>query len=187
MTRSAPPQDFISALGSLRDAWIDPSLIVHEVPAPTRLATWSAAVEIETQERNGEQPVAIATLVILCDPEQEEVWGGQIRLVGQARMSVDDDQSTDPLLGEVIWATLLQSLTDAGSTPLACVGTVTREISQTFGGLELQGSTLNADLRCSWTPTSNDLSADLSGWAEALRSNSGVLPHGVTRLGHRIG
>ena len=102
-------------------------------------------------------------------------------------MSVDDDQSTDPLLGEVIWATLLQSLADAGATPLACVGTVTREISQTFGGLELQGSTLNADLRCSWTPTSNDLSADLSGWAEALRSNSGVLPHGVTRLGHRIG
>lgn len=187
MTQSAPPQGFLSALGSLRDAWIDPSLVIHEVPAPARLAPWAAAIEVETRELAGDQPIARATLVVLCDPEQEEVWGGQIRLVGQARMNVDDDQSTDPLLGEVIWGTLLQSLAEAGSTPLACVGTVTREISQTFGGLELQGSKLNADLRCSWTPATNDLSGDLAGWAEALRSNSGVLPHGVTRIGNRIG
>lgn len=173
----------MAALRSLRDSEVDPTLRFREVPAPSHLAPWAAAVEVETAEEFGEQPLGRATMVILYDPTQEDVWGGSIRLVGQARMSIDDDQATDPLLGEVIWATLIHCLDEAGAEALACVGTVTREISQTFGGLELKGSQLNADLRCSWTASSSDLSADFQGWSEALRQNCGAMPHGVTRIG----
>ncbi len=187
MNETAAPPAFLAALLSLRSAEVDPRLNIQEVPPPGHLAPWAAAVQLEIAEEDSPDLSGRATLVILFDPSQSEIWGGPIRLVGQARIGVDEDQSTDPLLGEVIWATLNNSLVAAGAKPSHCVGTVTREISQTFGGLELQGSLLHADLRCSWTAGSGDLSADLTGWAEALRENCGLLPHGVTDIEERRG
>lgn len=182
MNNSAPPDDFLAALTSLRDSRIDAGLRYREVPAPRFLAPWSASVEVETKAKVGDHPVGRATLVVLCDPDNEEVWGGPLRLVGQARMRVDDEQSTDPLLGEVIWATFLHALEAEDAHAVACVGTVTREISQTFGGLQMNGSRLNADLRCSWTPQGTDLSSHFQAWSEALRENCSLLPDSVAPI-----
>lgn len=182
MDQTAPPVDFVTALTSLRESTIDAGLTYREVPAPQHLAPWAASVQVETNAQVGQIPVGKATLVILFDPEQEDVWGGPLRLVGQARMRVDEDQSTDPLLGEVIWATFLHALDSCDAAAHSCLGTVTREISQTFGGLELHGSKLHADLRCSWTPVGLDLAPHLTAWARALRENCGLMPEGVTAL-----
>ena len=180
MSADPVPPAFISALTSLRDAQIDAGLTVREVPAPDHLAPWAAAVEVATGE--SASATGRGTLVILFDLDQEDIWGAPMRLVGHARMRIDSHQSADPLLGEVIWSTLQESLREAGAEPLACVGTVTREISETFGGLELQGGALHADLRCSWTAAEETLTADLEGWAEALRRNCGLMPQGVTPM-----
>lgn len=177
-----PPPDFAAALISMRDSHIDGSLRVQEVPAPRRLAPWAAAVEVSTVEGAPDHPVGRATLVVLYDPQQAELWDSPLRLVGQARMDVDSDQAGDPLLGEVLWATLTDNLAAFGAQALGAVGTVTREISQTFGGLELRGSELGVELRCSWSPSGLDLSAHLAAWSETLRMNSGILPHGVAAI-----
>lgn len=175
-----PPPDFAAALISMRDSHVDGSLQIQEVPAPRQLAPWAAAVEVTTVEGSPDYPVGRATLVVLYDPEQVELWGSPLRLVGQARIDVDGDQAGDPLLGEVLWATLADNFSRFGADALGAVGTVTKEISQTFGGLQLRGSELNVELRCSWSPKDLDLSAHLSAWTETLRMNSGVLPQGVT-------
>lgn len=170
----------------MRDSDIDGGLLVQEVPAPSQLAPWAAAVEVTTIEGAPDHPVGRATLVVLYDPDQVGLWGSPLRLVGQARIEVDGDQAGDPLLGEVLWATLTDNFPRLGVEAVGAVGTVTREISQTFGGLELRGSELIVELRCSWSPVSLDLSAHLSAWSETLRMNSGILPHGVMGLSRPI-
>lgn len=182
MDQISPPDEFVEALTTLRGATIDGGLSYREVPAPRHLSPWAASIEIETNARVGDHPLGRATLVILFDYDQEDVWGGPLRIVGQARMRVDDEQSTDPVLGEVVWATFLHALESARAEAHSCLGTVTREISQTFGGLELRGSKLNADLRCSWSPVGIDLAPHLKGWSEALRENCGLLPDVVTPI-----
>ena len=128
-----PPQDFIEALLSLRGAKIDPAVRYREVPAPQGLAPFAAAIRTVVQDEGAERAAGEGTLVILFDDEGEEPWPTGFRLVGYARMGIDEDQSVDPLLGEVVWRTLLGNLEAAGANPQAVSGTVTRELSETFG------------------------------------------------------
>lgn len=176
----APPEEFVSALLSLRGANPDPVVKFREVPAPSGLAPFAAAVEMVVESRGVEHPAGEATLVILFDPDEDDIWNLGLRLVGYARMEIDADQSVDPLLGEVIWQTLATNLESVGATPVALSGTVTRELSESFGGLELGRASLVAELRCSWSPETLDLSGHLEGWGEALRQNAGVSPSNVT-------
>lgn len=175
-----PPADFINALLSLREAKIDPAILYREVPAPEGLSPFAAAIQMIVED-GGHRPAGEGTLVILFDDRGEERWPGGFRLVGYARMEIDEDQSVDPLLGEVVWRTFLANLQASGANPQAVSGTVTRELSETFGGLELSGASLVVELRCSWSPTGLDLKHHLEGWGEALRQNAGVLPSNVTR------
>ena len=140
-------------------------------------------MSVSTREHSEGRPLGTSSFVLLCDPDQESNWGGPLRLVGHARLQIDVDQSTDPLLGEAVWQTVGDSLDQAGAGFDHMVGTVTREISETFGGLELRGSSLTADLRCSWTPRSEYIGEQLEGWAEALRQNAGVEPAAVVPIG----
>ena len=178
--RLAPPEEFVTALLSLREANPDPVVKFREVPAPSGLAPFAAAVEMIVEAPGVERPVGEGTLVILFDPDEGDVWNLGLRLVGYARMEIDADQSVDPLLGEVIWQTLVGNLEALGADPLALSGTVTRELSESFGGLELGRASLIAELRCSWSPETLDLSGHLEGWGEALRQNAGVSPSNVT-------
>lgn len=187
MKSVAPPPVFTDALATLREAIIDPALYFQEVPGPTRLAPWSASIEIVTREQIGTDPLGRATFTILYDPTEQDLWDSPFRLIGQARISIDEEQSTDPLLGEVVWKTFVFCLEEAGAPPHQLVGTVTRETSQSFGGLTLYGSTFNADLRCSWSPVGNNLAPHFSAWTEALRLNCGAMPHGVLSLGQHYG
>ncbi|MFT0763385.1 DUF3000 family protein [Scrofimicrobium sp. R131] len=161
---NTPPQ-FVAALASLRRVARPDSLTFREIPAPQRLAPYSAAVAIQTVQEHGGQPLGQSTFVILYDPEQAEIWGSPLRLVGQLRTQIDEEMSSDPLLGEVLWLGLRDELGEAAELLL---GTVTREISQTFGGLELRSSTLNIELRCSWSPVQDDLAPHLEAWGNYL-------------------
>lgn len=158
---------------------MDEAVKYREVPAPDGLAPYAAAIQTVVQGEHEERPAGEATLVILFDPELEQSWPLGFRLVGYARMEIDADQSVDPLLGEVVWNTLLDNLTASGVEPQAMSGTVTRELSETFGALDLVGASLVAELRCSWSPTTLDLKNHLEGWGEALRQNAGVSPSNV--------
>lgn len=183
MSSQNAPEVFLTALYSLREARLDSSLAVSEVAAPRSLAPWSAAVSVSTLEHLSGRPLGTSSFVLLCDPEQTDNWDSPLRLVGHARLQIDADQSTDPLLGEAIWQTVGDCLDQAGAGFSHMVGTVTRELSETFGGLELRGSSLAADLRCSWTPNSEYIGEQLEGWAEALRQNAGVEPAAVVSMG----
>ncbi len=169
------PNDFVTALLSLRDSPRDPHVLLEEVPPPRRLAPFTAALAMRTRDENNEQPLASGRLVVLHDPQGQVGWNGTFRLVAQLRSQIDPEMGHDPLLGEAIWGWAAECLDEAGAGLHDLTGTVTRELSESFGGLVLRGSSLFVELRASWSPNTAHLGEHLQGWADLMCRTSGVI------------
>ena len=175
------------ALLSLRQADHLPHILLEEVSPPRRLAPFTAALAMRTtDEDEAGQPLSTGQMGILHDPVGQIGWNGTFRVVSQLRAQIDADMMGDPLLAEGVWGWTLDCLHAAGAGLHDLTGTVTREMSETFGGLELRGSSLFVDVRASWTPASADVSAHLTAWAEFAGMVCGLDPEGVTSLPRRI-
>ena len=144
------------ALLSLRNAPRPRGLVLEEVPAP-RLAPWAAALSASTVETTPSVPLASGRLVVLHDPDGQPAWDGDFRLVVEVRAQIDDESGTDPFLGAVAWSWLTDSLDDTGAGYHSLVGTVTRALSETFGGLSLSDACTHIEVRASWSPRTPDL------------------------------
>lgn len=182
MAEPIPPADFVAALLSLRQVPQQPDLAYREVMPPPRLAEFSAAIAVSTVADEDEQPLASSTFVVLYDPTQSELWGSDFRLVGHLRAQIDAEMSLDPLLTEAVWVSLLDNLEEATEGFSHPLGTVTKELSQTYGGLQLRGSVLNIELRCSWSANSPDVGAHLTAWGNFVLQTAGLpteYPHGL--------
>ncbi|MFC4556523.1 DUF3000 domain-containing protein [Georgenia faecalis] len=184
----AIPQDFEAALLSLRGLRQRPELHLEEVPAPTRIAPYALALTGEVNEtRDPDTILGSGRFVVLHDPEGQSAWGGTFRVIVLARAELEDELGTDPLLGEVGWAWLTDALAEEGARHERLSGTVTRVLSESFGGLELSSRAVEIEVRASWTPSTTDLGPHLAAWARLLCSACGLepLPENVTALGRR--
>ena len=187
--RVAPP-DFEAALLSLRGHRLRPELHLEEVPAPTRLAPYALALTGEVNTDPGADPdtfLGHGRFVVLHDPAGQDAWHGTFRVVVMAKARLEDEMGADPLLGEVGWSWLTDALTDAGAGFHHLSGTVTRVLSETFGGLELRGGEVEIEVRASWTATTPDLGPHLRAWATLACTAAGLepLPENVTALTRR--
>jgi hypothetical protein len=182
-----PPARFAAALNSLRGPRLRPEVHLTEVPGPGRIAPWSAALEGEVVV--GGLEVATGRFVVLHDPAGQETWQGDFRVVTLVRSSLEPEMAADPLLGEVAWSWVVDSITEAGMSVAALGGTVTRSESNSFGVLSETPDALDLELRASWTPTETNLRGHLSLWADIMALAGGLppLPEGVTALASRRG
>jgi len=185
------PEPFRAALVGLRQA-VDrpgrPGLVLQEVPAPKRLAPFSVAVSAEIVGADDEQ-VASGRFVVLHDPEGQDGWRGDTRVVAFVSADVEAEMAADPALAQVGWSWLTESLQDRGATYTAAGGTVTRTISCRFGQIEDADEASEVEIRASWTPLSDthgalDLGVHLLAWCDLLCSTAGLPPPGVLSL-HR--
>lgn len=152
------PAEFTEALATLRQVRPGSGVDLVEVPGPSRLAPYVAALSA-TQTYNGSE--ATARLVILYDPACPEAWEGPFRLVLLVRADIEEDLAADPLFSEVAWAWLGESFDTCSADYFALAGTVTRTLSHSFGGLILRGSETGMELRASWSPEGNNLAPHL--------------------------
>ena len=157
-------------------------LVLEEVPAPRRLAPYSAALSAETVETHSDVPIASGKFVVLHDPAGQEAWDGDFRLVVMVRSRLDEEDGTDPLLGSAAWSWLTDALDGAGAGYRALVGTVTRVLSETYGGLELNDACAHAEIRASWSPASPDLTPHLEAWYELIHVAAGHEPEIATPI-----
>jgi hypothetical protein len=176
VTQPPVPEDFLTALLSLREQARNPEVELEEVPPPRRLAPWTAAIALRTAREEHGQPLASGRFVVLHDPAEQIGWNGTFRLVAQLRTQIDSEMGSDPLLGEALWAFAGESLDEAGAGYHDLTGTVTREFSESFGGLELRGAVLHAELRASWTPVTPWLGEHLRAWSDLMCRASGITP-----------
>lgn len=180
----ALPEDFEAALVSLRGHRLRPELHLEEVPAPSRLAAYAAALTGEVNVAGGDPDGfrGHGRFVVLHEPEGQDAWHGTFRVIVLARARLEDEMGADPLLGEVGWSWVTDALRDRGGGYHHLSGTVTRVLSETFGGLELRGGEVEIEIRASWTPTTPDLGPHLLAWSDLTCTTAGLepLPENVT-------
>ena len=182
------PEEFRRAVDALATATWRPELAVEDIPAPQRIAPWSAALTADVLV--GEDEVGNGRLVLLHDPAGNAAWQGTFRCVTFARADVDPEMVTDPLLARVGWSWLLDALETHGAAYTAPSGTVTSVASESFGGMAEHEPRAEVEVRASWTPLldhGDGLAAHLAAWAELLCTTAGLppLPAGVVLMPSR--
>ncbi|HYP45683.1 MAG TPA: DUF3000 domain-containing protein [Propionibacteriaceae bacterium] len=182
------PDAFRRAVQELAAAVWRPELLVEEIPAPQRIAPFSAAVTADVLV--GGEEVGSGRLVLLHDPAGNAAWQGAFRCVTFARADVDPEMVTDPLLASVGWSWLVDALAAHSADYVAPSGTVTSVSSESFGGMAGEPPRAEVEVRASWTPQLADgmgLSAHLGAWAELLCTTAGLppLPAGVVLMPSR--
>jgi Protein of unknown function (DUF3000) len=189
----------VAAFAAGQDAQRRSGLEFEEVPAPKRLAPYATAVAATVQR--GEVDVAWGRLVLLYDPDGQQGWEGFFRLVAYVRADVEPEMAADPLLGEVGWSWLAEALDAQVPGYTAPSGTVTRVITEGFGGKRDEVPLTGFELRASWSPTGAghrpgftatgdtvalDLPAHIAAWCDCMSAAAGLEPPG-TRALHQPG
>lgn len=165
-------------------------IILEEVPAPQKLATYSFAFTADVsngQQGDSEAEIASGRFVILHEPGGQDTWEGEYRCVTFMRADVESEMQEDPLLPEVGWNWLLDSLNATGALYNAPSGTVTRVSSASFGKLSPRSDESEIEIRASWTPLidkSEDIFDHVQAWCNLLTEVSGLppIPEGVASL-----
>ena len=185
MPQIEAPAEFLTALESLKGHAFRSELHVSQIPPPAKIAPWAVALQAEINDSASLDPDSYrgnARFVLLYDPEGQPAWDGTIRIVAYANAPVESDMGGDPLLGEVSWTWLAESLEASGAEYHNLTGTVTRNYNETFTGMHMTDSTIDLEVRASWSPDYADVSAHLDAWADFAASVCGLGPDGVAAL-----
>ncbi len=176
--------EFAQAVEGLRAARLRPEVRLGEVPAPQRIAPYAVALTGEVVGSPDGEELSSGRFVLLHDPSCPEPWEGSWRAVTFARAELEPEVATDPSLGEVGWAWLIEALNDRRLSFGAEAGTVTRVVSERFGGLADRMTTVEMEVRASWTPRDGRLGDHLLAWTDLLCTIAGLppLPEGVVAL-----
>ncbi|MBP2386556.1 DUF3000 domain-containing protein [Paeniglutamicibacter kerguelensis] len=201
---SVVPPAFLEALAAVRRTSCRSELRLEEIPAPARLAPYALALAADVHERvprsalgagkTGSDPqsvhgeeLATGRFILLHDPAGSALWDGSFRIVTYIRARIESEMGNDAMLGSVAWTWLVDALTESGAKYRQAGGTATRVLSESYGTLAERNDTIDIELRASWTPGDENISAHLEAWAEMVCTFAGLppLPSGVTALPHR--
>jgi Protein of unknown function (DUF3000) len=190
----AATADFLAGLDQLGEEFV-----VEDLPAPRRLAPHAAATAV-TVYRDGAE-VASGRLVLLYDPAGQEAWAGEFRVVAFVRADIEPEVAADPLLAEVGWSWLTEALDAHVPGYAAESGTVTRTITEGFGGKEEEDPLTDFELRASWTPTAEpasrrpgaqdgvrpdvtelELGSHVAAWCACIAAAAGLEPPGTRAI-----
>jgi hypothetical protein len=174
------PPEFAAALDAVRRATTRSELVVTEIPAPGSLAPYAVALaaDVSPSRHGSDSDFGTGRFILLYDPDEPEAWGGAFRVVCFAQAPLETDIGLDPFLAEVAWAWLVDALDARGAKYTAASGTATKIISSGFGELARQGDGAQIELRASWTPLENNVTAHVEGWGELLCMLAGLPPAG---------
>ena len=169
------------AVASLARVSSRPEIIVEEVPAPSRLAPYAAALAVDAVDAL-DRDLASGRFVVLHDPDGHPTWNGTFRVVTFVKAAIEADVVTDSIFDEVAWSWLIECLGDVDYGALS--GTVTRTMSRSFAELQDRQIETDLEIRASWTPGSSDLAQHLDSWFSLVEVCAGLvpLPAGVTSI-----
>ncbi|GAA3259948.1 DUF3000 domain-containing protein [Nonomuraea helvata] len=176
---------FTRAAESMRQAEVRPEIELEDLPAPQRLAPYSAAIGASVYRDDDE--LAVGRLILLYDPDGQRGWEGPFRLVAYVRADMEPEITSDPLLGPVAWSWLTEALDAHQADYSAAGGTVTRAVSEGFGNKAEDPVTTELELRASWSPAQEDLSGHVAAWCDLMCLAAGIppLPPDVAALPRR--
>jgi hypothetical protein len=176
--------EFEAALSSLTGFTTRAEIEIDEAPAPQRLARFALAL---TADAGGDEELGAGRLVVLHDPDGQPTWHGTFRIVAFVRATLEPELAADPMLAEIGWTWLTESLQRADADFSHIAGTVTRTTSTSFGSMGDQPTKGDIEIRASWTATSADLAPHARAWTDLLATAVGLEPlaPGVVALPRR--
>lgn len=181
MPDPSAPEVFRLAVDALAGMRTRDEVRFEQIRAPKRLAPWSLALSSEAVGPDGD--FASGRFILLHDPDRQQSWGGQLRVVCYVTAELDADLGADPLLPEVAWSWLTDALESTGTDSSALGGTVTRTASVRFGEIDGPSRADDLELRASWTPSDIRLGTHGEAFTELMASTVGLPPVGVAALG----
>ena len=191
-TEQTTPAAFNEAVDTLHAAQLRPEITLGTIRPPQRLAPFSHAVGLEVARGNDSDVDSIPTdsegdafgrLILLHDPGAEEAWEGAMRLVAYIQADLDDAVAGDPLLPDVAWEWLTESLDLREATHTNLGGTVTSTASVRYGEIGGPPRAYQLEMRASWTAEGLDLAPHVEAFAQVLAHVAGLPPEGVAELG----
>ncbi len=178
----------------MNTAVVHPGIEVGPIRPPQRLAPYSFALGAEVRHPGDGAVDAVAEhsdsdafgrLILLHDPDGDDAWNGTMRLVAYIQADIESALAADPLLPEVAWSWLVDTLAARTGEVVALGGTVTATSSVRFGDIAGPPHAHQLEVRASWTPTPSALAAHVEAFCDVLAYAAGLPPAGVTRLdGH---
>lgn len=183
------PAAFTEAVESLHAAQLRPEITLGSIRPPQRLAPFSHAIGLEVAREDTDivptdsEGDAFGRLILLHDPGAEEAWEGAMRLVAYIQADLDDAVAGDPLLPDVAWEWLTESLELREATHTNLGGTVTSTASVRFGEIGGPPRAYQLEMRASWTAEGLDLAPHVEAFAQVLALVAGLPPEGVAELG----
>lgn len=179
------PEAFASVVEQVSAAPWRPELVIGPLPAPQKIAPFATAISADVLV--GDDELGSGRLILLHDPDGNPSWDGDFRFVTYAHAEVDADMATDPLLAEVAWSWLTDSLSRHECDFVAPSGTVTAVQSTSFGTMESEPRRAEVEIRASWTPVLGpkpQVTPHLMAWSELLCTAAGLppLPSGVVMM-----
>lgn len=183
------PPEFHAALTSLRAHRVPSHVLLEEVPAPTKIAPFALALtgEIPGVDIASGHELSSGRFVVLYDPNGQEAWEGQFRVVTLVRAELEPDLGSDPLIGQVAWSWMIEALEETTAAYSQAGGTATIVTSESYGVLADRPSEVELEIRASWTATNPELRTHMEAWARVLGSVAGIpqLPSGVAAFPQR--
>ncbi len=188
-TGPATPAEFTAAAESMHAAKLRPEITLGEIRPPQRPAPFSHAVGLEV-DRGGDgshvptdsEGDAFGRLILLHSPDSEEAWEGSMRLVAYIQADMDDAVASDPLLPDVAWQWLNESLAETGAGFTNLGGTVTSTASVRFGEIGGPPRAYQLEMRASWTAEGIDLASHVEAFSKVLAHVAGLPPENVAEL-----
>ena len=186
------PAEFTEAVESMHRAQLRPEISLGTIRPPQRPAPYSHAIGLEVAGMDESGPIptdsqgdAFGRLILLYSPSSEETWEGSMRLVAYIQADMDDDVASDPLLPDVAWQWLGESLEDTNAEYTDLGGTVTSTASVRFGDIGGPPRAYQIEMRASWTAATTDLSHHVEAFSKVLAHVAGLPPEGVAGLDRR--
>ena len=170
-------------VASFKNISYRPEFLVEEVSAPARLAPKSLALSLDVVGLD-DQDLASGRFVVLHDPDGQETWDGDLRIVTFVRAPIEKDVVTDDLFDEVAWSWLIEALNESVSGFHNISGTVTKTVSKSFAGIANRQSEADVEIRASWTPNSTNIGEQMKVWLNFVQQCSGLtpLPPGISAI-----
>ncbi|WIB79241.1 DUF3000 domain-containing protein [Curtobacterium sp. MCPF17_002] len=162
---------------------------ITEIPSPSRIAPFSIALaaDVSGAVHGIDSDLGTGRFIALHDPSEPEGWGGAYRIVTFAQAPLEPEIGVDEFVADVTWSWLVDALAAHGAAYDHASGTATKIISRGYGDLSAQGDGAQLELRASWTPRGDDLTAHVAAWEEIVAMLAGLPPasDGVTLLAPR--
>ncbi|QBJ98287.1 DUF3000 domain-containing protein [Rhodococcus sp. ABRD24] len=183
------PAQFRAAIDAMNSAEVHPEIEIGPIRPPQRLAPYSYAIGAEVRHSESgdvagqSEGDAFGRLILLYDPDGDEAWNGTMRLVAYIQADLDAALAADPLLPEVAWSWLVDSLEARCEEIVALGGTVTATSSVRYGDIAGPPHAHQLELRASWTATSTALGSHVEAFCEVLAYAAGLPPAGIASLG----